>query len=214
MQIYFTPIPAHLEVCLIMTPNIIYRRQSMATLYDKLRAQDGEDHMAWLAEVTAEFDTENKPDLFVPSVPSPPSVISSGSSSASSSPPNLITPLDSNDQSEGESDSDSDSDSEIELIDNPDGMLFQCYDPIQYNPSNLYVLGVCHDESFILCSFTVWTTTSTQSRTFLMFLPSSSSIILYSTLSAIQSPKLRLQWNPLPQLPLFRNRLRNPCSLQ
>lgn len=108
----------------------------MATLYDKLHAQDGEDHMAWLAEVTAEFDKEDKPDLFVPAVPSPPSVISSGSSSASSSPQNSITSLDSNDQSEGDSDSDSDSDSEIELIDNPDGILFQCYDPIQYNPSN------------------------------------------------------------------------------
>ncbi|KAG2757875.1 hypothetical protein P692DRAFT_20866819 [Suillus brevipes Sb2] len=119
-----------------MTSNIIYRRQSMATLYDKLHAQDGEDHMAWLAEVTAEFDKEDKPDLFVPSVPSPPSVISSGSSSASSSPQNSITSLDSNDQSEGDSDSDSDSDSEIELIDNPDGILFQCYDPIQYNPSH------------------------------------------------------------------------------
>lgn len=119
-----------------MTSNIIYRRQSMATLYDKLHAQDGEDHMAWLAEVTAEFDKEDKPDLFVPAVPSPPSVISSGSSSASSSPQNSITSLDSNDQSEGDSDSDSDSDSEIELIDNPDGILFQCYDPIQYNPSN------------------------------------------------------------------------------
>ncbi|KAG2037791.1 hypothetical protein BDR03DRAFT_360660 [Suillus americanus] len=119
-----------------MTSTIIYRRQSMATLYDKLRAQDGEDHMAWLAEVTAEFDTEDKPEPFVPSVPSPPSVISSGSSSASSSPQNSITSLDSNDQSEGESDSASDSDSEIEHIDNPDGILFQSYDPIQYDPSD------------------------------------------------------------------------------
>ncbi|KAG1748747.1 hypothetical protein EDB19DRAFT_224029 [Suillus lakei] len=110
----------------------IYRRQSMATLYDKLHAQDGEDDMAWLAE----FDTEDKPELFLPSVPSPPSVISSGSSSASSSPQNSITSLDSNDQSEGESDSDSNSDLEIELVDNPDGILFQCYDPIQYNPSD------------------------------------------------------------------------------
>lgn len=100
--------------------------------------------MAWLAEVTAEFDTE---EIFVPSVPSPPSVISSGSSSASSSnsPQNSITSLDSNDQPGGESDSDSDSDSGIELVDNPDGILFQCYDPIQYNPSDLYVLGLCHD---------------------------------------------------------------------
>ncbi|KAG1872394.1 hypothetical protein DFJ58DRAFT_761293 [Suillus subalutaceus] len=115
-----------------MASTIIYRRQSMATLYEKLRAQDGEDHMAWLAEVTAEFDTEE----LVPSVPSPPSVISSGSSSASSSPQNSITSLDSNDQSEGESDSASDSDSEIEHIDNPDGILFQSYDPIQYDPSD------------------------------------------------------------------------------
>ncbi|KAG2057894.1 hypothetical protein BDR06DRAFT_165379 [Suillus hirtellus] len=119
-----------------MPSTIIYRRQSMATLYDKLRAQDGEDHMAWLAEVTAEFDTE---EIFVPSVPSPPSVISSGSSSASSSnsPQNSTTSLDTNDQLGGESDSDSDSDSGIELIDNPDGILFQCYDPIQYNPSDV-----------------------------------------------------------------------------
>ncbi|KAG2361692.1 hypothetical protein BDR07DRAFT_1451478 [Suillus spraguei] len=119
-----------------MTSTMIYRRQSMATLYDKLRAQDGEDHMAWLAEVTAEFNAEDKPELFVPSIPSPPSVISSGSSSSSSSPQNSITSLDSNEQPGGGSDSDSDSDSEIELIDNPNGILFQCYDPIQYNPSD------------------------------------------------------------------------------
>ncbi|KAG0704229.1 hypothetical protein DFH29DRAFT_385409 [Suillus ampliporus] len=121
----------------------IYRRQSMATLYEKLRAQDGEDHMAWLAEVTAEFDTEDKPQRFVPSIPSPPSVISSGSSSASSSPQNSITSLDSNDQSESESDSDSDSDSEIELFDNSNRILFQHYDPIQYPPSDF--LAYNHD---------------------------------------------------------------------
>ncbi|KAG2151300.1 hypothetical protein DEU56DRAFT_777137 [Suillus clintonianus] len=128
-------LPQPLLIDFAMT-STIYRRQSMATLYEKLRAQDGEDHMAWLAEVTAEFDTEDKPALFVPSVPGPPSVISSGSSSASSSPQNSITSLDFHDQSQGESDSDSDSDSEIELIDNQDGILFQSYDPIQYSPSD------------------------------------------------------------------------------
>ncbi|OAX38769.1 hypothetical protein K503DRAFT_782642 [Rhizopogon vinicolor AM-OR11-026] len=112
----------------------IYRRQSMATLYEKLRAQDGEDHMAWLAEVTAEFDTDDKPEHFVHSIPSPPSAISSASSSTTSSPQNPITALDLNDQSDLESDSDSDS--EIEPIHNSDGILLQPYDAIQYSSSD------------------------------------------------------------------------------
>lgn len=132
----------------------IYRRQSMATLYEKLRAQDGEDHMAWLAEVTAEFDTDDKPEHFVPSVPSPPSVISSGSSSSTSSPQSTITCLDSNDQSEGDYESDSDSDSEIEPIHTSDGILFQPYNDIQYSSSDLCAFFTCRDESIISHSFT------------------------------------------------------------
>lgn len=124
----------------------IYRRQSMATLYEKLRAQDGEDHMAWLAEVTAEFDTDDKPEHFIPSVPSPPSVISSGSSSTTSSPRDTITSLDSNDDSEGDSDSDSDSDSEIEPIHDSYAILFQPYDAIQYSSSDLCVLFTRRNE--------------------------------------------------------------------
>jgi hypothetical protein len=127
----------------------IYRRQSMATLYEKLRAQDGEDHMAWLAEVTAEFDTDDKPERFVPSVPSPPSVISSGSSSSTSSPQNSITSLDLNDQFEGDYESDSDSDSEIEPIHNSDGILFQPYDALQYPSSDLCVSFTRRNELII-----------------------------------------------------------------
>lgn len=60
----------------------LYRRQSMAQLYEKLRAQDDEDDMAWLAQ----FSPDEKPDtLCIPAVPSPYlSSLSSASASSSS----------------------------------------------------------------------------------------------------------------------------------
>jgi len=128
-----------LTPALLAMTSTIYRRESMATLYEKLRAQDGEDHMAWLAEVTAEFDTDDKPEHFVSFVPSPPSAISSGSSSSTCSPQNTISSLDSHDQSDGDYESDSDSDSEIEPIHNSDGILLQPDDAIQYSASDLCV---------------------------------------------------------------------------
>ncbi|KAL4069885.1 hypothetical protein V8B97DRAFT_1917958 [Scleroderma yunnanense] len=64
-----------------MSPTTVYRRQSMAQLYEKLRAQDDEDDMAWLAQ----FSPEEKPSsLCIPAVPSP--YLSSLSSASTSSP--------------------------------------------------------------------------------------------------------------------------------
>jgi len=58
----------------------LYRRQSMAQLYEKLRAQDDDDDMAWLAQ----FSPEEKPDTLCIPVPSP--YLSSLSSASTSSP--------------------------------------------------------------------------------------------------------------------------------
>ena len=63
-----------------MSPTTLYRRQSMAQLYEKLRAQDDDDDMAWLAQ----FSPEEKPDTLCIPVPSP--YLSSLSSASTSSP--------------------------------------------------------------------------------------------------------------------------------
>ena len=68
----------------------LYRRQSMAQLYEKLRAQDDDDDMAWLAQYSPD-DKFDEP--YVPPVPSPPSLstISSVSPISSYSSPSSIS---------------------------------------------------------------------------------------------------------------------------
>ncbi|KAI5983454.1 hypothetical protein EDD15DRAFT_1866283 [Pisolithus albus] len=93
-----------------MPPTKVYRRQSMAQLYEKLSAQSDEDDMAWLAQFSPE---EKSDDFYAPvAVPSPYlSSITSGTSS--SSPSTGPSPVDgraddisSSDESSSESESD------------------------------------------------------------------------------------------------------------
>ncbi|KAG8214620.1 hypothetical protein J3R82DRAFT_9696 [Butyriboletus roseoflavus] len=94
----------------------IYRRQSMAQLYEKLRAQDDDDDMAWLAQ----FSPDDKFDEpYVPVVRSPPalSAISSASPASSySSGSSLSDPGFDNESSDDHFDSDSDSDGDPEPL--------------------------------------------------------------------------------------------------
>ncbi|KIK77436.1 hypothetical protein PAXRUDRAFT_36790 [Paxillus rubicundulus Ve08.2h10] len=67
-----------------MSSTTVYRRQSMAQLYEKLRAQDDEDDMAWLAQ----FSPEDKYDEpYVPVVASPAALSTISSESTSESSP-------------------------------------------------------------------------------------------------------------------------------
>ncbi|KAH0832076.1 hypothetical protein J3R83DRAFT_12984 [Lanmaoa asiatica] len=94
----------------------IYRRQSMAQLYEKLRAQDDDDDMAWLAQ----FSPDDKFDEpYVPAVRSPPalSTISSASPVSSySSGSSMSDPGFDNESSDDHFDSDSDSDVDPEPL--------------------------------------------------------------------------------------------------
>ena len=115
----------------------LYRRQSMAQLYEKLRAQDDDDDMAWLAQYSPD-DKSDEP--YVPAVRSPPSLstISSASpaSSYSSGSP-LSDPVFDNDSSDGHFDSDSDSDVDPE----PLSLYLPCaeFDPAPCSPLILFV---------------------------------------------------------------------------
>lgn len=94
----------------------LYRRQSMAQLYEKLRAQDDDDDIAWLAQ----FSPDDKFDEpYVPTVRSPHSLsaISSASPASSySSGSSLSDPVFDNDSSDDHFDSDSDSDVDPEPL--------------------------------------------------------------------------------------------------
>ncbi|KAF8551680.1 hypothetical protein OG21DRAFT_1486783 [Imleria badia] len=94
----------------------LYRRQSMAQLYEKLRAQDDDDDMAWLAQYSPD-DKSDEP--YVPAVHSLPSLstISSASPASScSSGSSLSDPVFDNDSSDDHFDSDSDSDVDPEPL--------------------------------------------------------------------------------------------------
>jgi hypothetical protein len=121
----------------------LYRRQSMAQLYEKLRAQDDDDDMAWLAQ----FSPDDKFDEpYVPAVRSPHSLstISSASPASSySSGSSLSDPVFDNDSSDDHLDSDSDSDVDPEFsLDLP----YTEFDPA---PCSLLILLVSHTS---LCS--------------------------------------------------------------
>ncbi|KAH7928439.1 hypothetical protein BV22DRAFT_208149 [Leucogyrophana mollusca] len=120
-----------------MSSSTAYRRPSMITLYEKLRAQDDDDDDSWLAEAAAPFDTDDKSStLFLTSIPSPPSVISSGSSS--SSPSSLSSPVYSY-ESEPDSDGDSgsDSDSDVEFLELSPEPHYIAYEDIEYHEPTL-----------------------------------------------------------------------------
>ncbi|KAG6330696.1 hypothetical protein ID866_8396 [Astraeus odoratus] len=88
-----------------MSPATVYRRQSMAQLYEKLQAQDDEDDMAWLAQ----FSPEDKADvgLYAPLLaPSP--YLSSVSSTSTSSPSTGCTLVNTQDDDESSSSDSSD----------------------------------------------------------------------------------------------------------
>lgn len=94
----------------------VYRRQSMAQLYEKLRAQDDDDDMAWLAQYSPD---EKFDEPYVPPVPSPPSLstISSASPISSySSPSSISDPAFDSESSDDHFDFDSDSDVDPEPL--------------------------------------------------------------------------------------------------
>lgn len=94
----------------------VYRRQSMAQLYEKLRAQDDDDDMAWLAQYSPD-DKFDEP--YVPVTPSPPSLstISSVSPASSySSAPSMSDPSFDSESSDDHFDFNSDSDVDHEPL--------------------------------------------------------------------------------------------------
>ncbi|KAF8842190.1 hypothetical protein BDN67DRAFT_1001828 [Paxillus ammoniavirescens] len=102
-----------------MSSTTVYRRQSMAQLYEKLRALDDEDDMAWLAQFSPE-DKYDEPYAPVVASPASLSTISSGSTSTStSSPSTQRSQVDQHSDSESSDDglcSDSDSDVDPEPL--------------------------------------------------------------------------------------------------
>lgn len=115
----------------------VYRRQSMAQLYEKLRAQDDDDDMAWLAQYSPD-DKSDEP--YVPVVRSPPalSAISSASPvSPYSSGSSMSDSGFNNESSDDHFDSDSDSDVDPE----PLSLDLPCtkFDPSSCSPLILFV---------------------------------------------------------------------------
>ncbi|KAI6039339.1 hypothetical protein EDC04DRAFT_2895420 [Pisolithus marmoratus] len=100
-----------------MSPATVYRRQSMAQLYEKLSAQSDEDDMAWLAQFSPE---EKSDDLYTPATaPSPylSSVSSATTSSAGSSQVDShVDGTSSSDESSSDDALDSESESNAELL--------------------------------------------------------------------------------------------------
>lgn len=94
-----------------MPPTTVYRRQSMAQLYEKLSAQSDEDDMAWLAQFSPE---EKSDDLYAPVAPSPnlSSITSCTSSSLPSAGPSPVDGHADDTSSSDESSSESESDTE------------------------------------------------------------------------------------------------------
>ncbi|KAF9221611.1 hypothetical protein BS17DRAFT_785045 [Gyrodon lividus] len=98
-----------------MSSTTVYRRQSMAQLYEKLRAQDDEDDMAWLAQFSPE-DKYDEPYVSAVASPATLSTISSGSTSTSS-PSTQCSQVDHHSDSESSDGDDgiySDSDSDVD----------------------------------------------------------------------------------------------------
>ena len=115
----------------------MYRRESMAQLYEKLRAQDDDDDMAWLAQ----FSPDDKSDEpYVPPVHMPPALssVSSASPVSTCSPGSSFSdPVFDNDSSDDHFDSDSDSDVDPE----PLSLDLVCteFDPSSYSSLILFV---------------------------------------------------------------------------
>lgn len=120
----------------------LYRRQSMVQLYEKLRAQDDDDDMAWLAQ----FSPDDKSDEpYSPAVRSPPAlsaIASASPTSSCSSGSSLSDPVFDNDSSDDHFDSDSD-------VDPEPLSLYTDFDPDPCSPLILFVtssrlsLGQC-----------------------------------------------------------------------
>ncbi|KAH7885258.1 hypothetical protein F5I97DRAFT_1352376 [Phlebopus sp. FC_14] len=96
-----------------MSSTTVYRRQSMAQLYEKLRAQDDGDDMAWLAQFSPE---EKLDEPYVPAAASP-SILSpiSSASASTSSPSTAYSEVNHYRSDSDPSDNDSSSDSESNL---------------------------------------------------------------------------------------------------
>jgi len=119
----------------------LYRRQSMAQLYEKLRAQDDDDDIAWLAQYSPD-DKFDEP--YVPTARSPPSLstISSASPASScSSGSSLSDPVFDNDSSDDHFDSDSDSDVDPEplSLEKEKSLPYTGFDPSSCSPLILFV---------------------------------------------------------------------------
>lgn len=108
-----------------MSPTTVYRRQSMAQLYEKLSAQSDEDDMAWLAQFSPE---EKSDDLYTPAAaPSP--YLSSITSTTSSSPSAGPSPVDSHaDDASSSDESSSESESDTEPLSLTFGFDYTTYD--------------------------------------------------------------------------------------
>lgn len=128
-----------------MPPTTVYRRQSMAQLYEKLSAQSDEDDMAWLAQFSPE---EKSDDLYTPAVaPSP--YLSSISSTSSSSPSAESSQVDSHvddTSSSDESSSDDALSSESESEAEPFSSLTFDFDYTTYDQSPCMPLLFQSDE--------------------------------------------------------------------
>jgi hypothetical protein len=138
-----------------MSSTTVYRRQSMAQLYEKLRAQDDEDDMAWLAQFSPE-DKCDEPHVPVVASPATLSTISSGSTSTStSSPSTQCSQVDQHSDSESSDDglcSDSDSDVDPEPLSLE--LHYPDFEPAVY-PS--LILSV-HPHSLFLIDASDWST--------------------------------------------------------
>ncbi|KIJ62586.1 hypothetical protein HYDPIDRAFT_135675 [Hydnomerulius pinastri MD-312] len=113
-----------------MSSTTVYRRQSMAQLYEKLRAQDDEDDMAWLAQ----FSPEDKYDEpYMPAAASPASLSTISSESAStSSPATQCSQVEQENHSDSDSSDDdlySDSDSDVEPEALPLELIYPQFEP-------------------------------------------------------------------------------------
>lgn len=145
LPIYSTPSAFHFSNLPHPTmSSTIYRRQSMAQLYEKLRAQDDDDDMAWLAQ----FSPDDKFDEpYVPAVRPPPvlSTISSASPVSSCSPSSSLSDSVFDDESSDDP-FDFDSDSDVD----PEPPLELPYTEFDESTSPSLILFVFSSDS--LCS--------------------------------------------------------------
>ncbi|KAF8133810.1 hypothetical protein EV363DRAFT_1214339 [Boletus edulis] len=163
----------------------LYRRQSMAQLYEKLRAQDDDDDMAWLAQYSPD-DKFDEP--YVPRPPALSAVSSASPVSSCSSGSSLSDPVFDNDSSDDHFDSDSDSDVDPEplSLDLP----YTGFDPTPCSP----LIFQSHD------------TTSVTERSDTPYIPSAQEISPQSR----STPSVQLDSSPSPILPRLPQAHRAP----